>query len=129
MNNQFTGNIDLKLMDQSLTLCYDWDAVMMLVSELGEDFDSQITDAGLTPNLEVLAKVLSIGLELHHPGKFPPGLIMKMSPPIIPVAQGIQQAMTVAWYGTTMGDPSLDPKRPVRRFLKRILWDWWNQPS
>jgi len=116
---------------ESLVLCYDWEAIGKLVTELGKDFDSKISAASIDFDLPVLAIALSIGLEKHQPGRFPPKAIMHLSPPVIHMIAGIQQAITVAFHGSleVPGDQESNPPQILLKFLKRILWDWWGKPS
>ena len=131
MDNQFTGDVDLQMGGKSLKVHFDWDAVGMLQTEFGEEFDEVVTLASVKYHLPVLAKVLSVGLELHHPGKYSPESIMKMSPPVILVIDTIDKALSYAFNGGMEGseEKSSDPKNPILRYLKKILWDWWHRPS
>ncbi len=116
---------------ESLVMCYDWEAIGRLVTELGKDFDSQISAASIDFDLPVLAIALSIGLEKHQPGRFPPKAIMDLSPPVITMIEGIQKAITVAFHGSmeVSGEQSSNPLKILLKFLRKILWDWWRTPS
>jgi hypothetical protein len=85
-----TGEKELKIAGKKYILRFTWKAL----SEISEKY-------GDSPNIfkpEVVSDIASMGLIDKYPD-MTPDKIMEISPPLIPFANEIQQAMTWAYFG------------------------------
>jgi hypothetical protein len=85
-----TGTKRVLIDGQTYQMRFDWEALAEIEGRHGEN-----------PNLfqvEVLASVASSGLIKRHP-EMTPERIKELSPPLIPFAQEVQEAMRFAYFG------------------------------
>jgi len=89
-----TGEKKFKLGDKEVRLVYDWRAIARAKETCGNDVFYNLYSR--TP--DVVADVLAIGLEKHHPdiGK---DQILDLSPPLIPAIKAIDDALAMAYWG------------------------------
>ncbi len=85
-----TGAKNTKINGQSYSLRFSWAALAEVAQEYGESPD--LFDP------KVLAFVGSAGLREKHPEMTTERLI-EMSPPLVPFANDVQQALTWAYFG------------------------------
>jgi hypothetical protein len=113
MDNAFTGDVELALGDQRLTLRYDWKALAALRTRFGKGFmrklDEVMMDAAEDP--EALADLVVAGLRRNHP-EVTVEAIMDQSPPVTEVIAAVSQALAFAFYGPA-GPPKADPRLAV----------------
>lgn len=88
--NKITGTVDVQIDGQVYPLRYTWECL------------AAIEDAhGSNPNLfdvETVASVAAIGFQATHP-ELTAGHIKELSPPLLPFAKRVQQALEFAYFG------------------------------
>ena len=120
--NKYKGDTVLDIGGKKYTLRYDWNAIGMLVTELGKGFEQKIIDAALEMDMPVLAKALAIGLERHHAGELTDKDIARISPPIVAVFDAVNRAISLAFYGKAEAPADENPTIPERLLrLAKIL--------
>jgi hypothetical protein len=88
--NPVTGEKIVTIQGRAYTVRYTWRALAEIEAAYGD-----------SPNLfnaEVLAKVAAAGMKEKHPDITAEG-IMDLSPPLVPFARDIQQALQWAYFG------------------------------
>lgn len=93
--NAYTGEFEVEIQGQRLTVVYDWRALAAIRSELGMTGAELALGGG---DLLALAKLIAIGLKRHHP-EWTAELVLDASPPVTPVIEVIGAAMTAAYFG------------------------------
>ena len=100
-------------------LRYSWAALAEVAGKYGDN-----------PNLfdpETVAFVGSAGLRKHHPD-MTPEKIMELSPPLIPFANDVQEALKWAYFGDAPipdGDDAVKKKPILTGWIKRIVRRCW----
>lgn len=120
LSNPHRGETALEIGGKRHLLVYDWHAIAALRSELGSGFDQRIGEAAAELDLDTLAVALEAGLAKHHPGQWTREAIMDASPPIVPVARAIQQALVRAFHGNEP-PPEGQPENPPNA-RRTTLW-------
>ena len=120
--NKYVGEVSLDIAGKKYILRYDWNAIGKLKTKFGPDFDQKISRASIESDMVIMAVVLAIGLERHHPGKLPVEKIIDLSPPVVPVVDAINKAIVYAYHGTTevSAQPEENPMMAVR-LLKKLI--------
>jgi len=88
--NSVTGEKQIDICGQKYVLRFSWKALSEIERRYGDK-----------PNLfdaEVIANVAAAGLRERHP-EMTAERIMDLSPPLVPLAQAIQQALQWAYFG------------------------------
>jgi len=112
-----TGLKITKIDGRSYSLWFNWAALAEVAEKYGD-----------SPNLfqpETVAFVGSAGLRERHPN-MTPERIMELSPPLIPFANDVQEALKFAYFGDA-GVPDEDgvkKKRSLTGWLKRFGRRW-----
>ena len=117
--NAVTGEKIIEIDGQKLVMRFDWRAL----SEVEQKF-------GDKPNLfdpDTVAGVAAIGLRAQHP-EMTAERIVELSPPLVPFANAVQQAVQWAYFGPEAVKAPEDSKkksapRPAgswRRFVQRL---------
>jgi hypothetical protein len=124
LENPYRGEAALELGGARRALRYSWLAIMQLRAELGVEFDSRIGQALASLDLEVLAKVVAIGLREQYPSVTPAD-VMRLSPPIADVSLAVRTALHRAFHGAktiaeVAAEPRPNPLRRAARALKRM---------
>ncbi len=99
MRNERRGEIALDVAGESRLLVFDWNALARLESELGEDFDQKIAQAGYKMDLGTLAIALAVGFTKHWP-EVTAQLITEEAPPVIKTMEVLGKALNLAFYGS-----------------------------
>lgn len=117
--NPIRGAVDVELAGEMYTLRFDWNALAAIEAAQGD-----------SPNLfdpHVVASVAAIGFAARHP-ELTAERIMELSPPLMPFAGIVQQALQLAYFGPESPDVSDDAKKksgPERAgFWRRIQRRW-----
>jgi len=114
-----TGTKRINIGGKPYCLRYTWTALAEVAEKYGD-----------SPNMfdpETVAYVASCGLRGKHP-EMTPEKIMELSPPLIPLANDVQQALTWAYFGDE-GIPKgevkkkLNPTGLLRRIVRRLSRD------
>jgi hypothetical protein len=100
-----TGEVQIEVGGEQITLRFDWAAISRLRGEFGEGFEQQIEDAFSSLDVDNIAKVLSAGSDK------PPRWWMQQSPPIVTVAFAARKAITHAFLGGGF-DETANPLQP-----------------
>ena len=108
-----TGMKRIDIDGKSYSLRYTW----AVLAEVAEKY-------GDSPNLfdpETVAFVGSAGLRERHP-EMTPEKIMELSPPLIPFANDVQQALQYSYFGDkgVPDDDGVKKKRILTGWLRRI---------
>ncbi len=116
--NQYKGDMPITIGGEQFTLCYTWDALARVRSELGEEGQTE----AFSGNMEKLSVLISIGLAAHHPD-FSAQHVFEASPPVIPTIKAVELAMTASFFGPSGMPKELDenPTPPPQTRLNR-LW-------
>jgi hypothetical protein len=88
--NPITGLAEVDICGEKYSIRFDWEALAAVTSEHGD-----------APNLfspEIVASVASIGMRKHHPD-MTAAKIRELSPPLVPFAHAVQQALQWAYFG------------------------------
>jgi len=110
---RITGMKVTKINGKEYRLRYPW----AVLAEVAEKY-------GDSPNLfepETVAFVGSAGLRERHP-EMTPEKIMELSPPLIPFANDVQQALQWAYFGDkgVPDDGDVKKKRTLTGWIKRL---------
>lgn len=92
--NNYTGEAKINLGGKEYTLCYDWAALTAIHSSCGVE---AIADM-LRASPKDLSLVLLAGLKKHHP-ELTGEALFSLSPPIVPTAKAINEAIHLAYFG------------------------------
>ena len=102
--NKYTGEVDLRLGEKTVTLQFDWTSWSRLETEVGiAEVDGIIR--GRDPR--ALAHLIAIGLAKHHP-EITAERVIAASPPLVPTIAALQQALNWAYWGPE-GPPTTSP--------------------
>ena len=124
MINYYRGAIEVDI-DGPRQLRFGWDALARLSSELGQRYDQVILRAAESGDVDVLAKVLAIGLN----DQLTPEQIKEISPPVDIVSRAILAALSLAVWGSIEPpeeeeQTEVPQNRKVRRTLLQKLGGW-----
>lgn len=89
-----TGDVYLDLGGVNYTLRFDWRALSKVKTQYGDEAILRLLDQ--TP--ETIAGMLVCALERNHP-EITLDKILDVSPPITPVLQAIDKALSYAYFG------------------------------
>jgi len=117
MDNKYSGMVGVRIGDKDYSLFYNWEALAKIKSTYGS---SIIRDLYSAEEPAKLADVVSIGLSHKHP-EMTPELIIKLSPPIMPLIMAVDKAMAYAYFGNELPDvPEEDKKKlSLKNLFKR----------
>lgn len=120
MNAAHMGEVRVKF-GGGRTLRYDWAALSRLRTELGKDYEKEISRAMAELDTAVIARALACGLTPPMSAED----LERESPPIIEAVRGIELALKYAYYGgeepgQTPTDPPPGPSGWWIRLLRRI---------
>jgi hypothetical protein len=90
MPNPITGEAQVEIQGKQYTLRFDWEAIAAVNAVHGDG-----------PNMfdpVVVASVAAIGMKKYHP-EMTAERIRELSPPLIPFAAAVQQALQWAYFG------------------------------
>lgn len=113
--NKITGEKTIEIDGNKYVLRYTWRALAEVESQHGE-----------SPNLfnaETLAAVAAAGFREHHP-ELTAERIMGLSPPLVPLATAVQEAIQWAYFGGgALPEAGQDVKknRPTAGLWKRFV--------
>lgn len=85
-------------------LRYDWHAIGRLTDEIGKDFDARISAAARDFDVDVIARVVAIGLG----GDWTADAVKDAAPPMVPTVSAVLEALNVAFHGQREAPPA-DP--------------------
>ncbi len=111
--NPLTGEKIIQIQGKPHVLRYTWRAVAEVTRKYGDN-----------PNLfdpEIIANVAAAGLREKHPD-MTAERIMEISPPLVPFAKDVQEALTWAYFGAEGVTNTKDVKKksPEIGFWKRF---------
>lgn len=121
MMNAITGAVEVSISGQLYTLRFDWDGLAAMEAAHGEN-----------PNLfdvDVVASIAAIGFHQHHP-ELTAARIKELSPPLLPFALLVQQALQWAYFGPEgIPEEPEDAKKKTSLkktgFWKHIVLPWF----
>jgi hypothetical protein len=114
-----TGQKRIDILGKPYYLRFTWAALAEVAGKYGD-----------APNLfdpETVAFVASAGLRDKHP-EMTPEKIMELSPPLIPFANDVQEALKWAYFGDAPipdGDDAVKKKPILTGWIKRIVRRCW----
>jgi len=88
--NPVTGLAEIDICGTKYSIRFDWEALAAVTAEHGD-----------APNLfspDIVASIAAIGMRKYHPD-ITADKIKELSPPLIPFAHAIQQALQWAYFG------------------------------
>ncbi len=107
--NSVTGEAVVEIQGKPYTLRFDWEAIAAVNAVHGDNpsmFDPVI-----------VASVAAIGMKKYHP-EMTAEKIRELSPPLIPFAGAVQQALQWAYFGAEKPPAETAEK-------KRLKTGWW----
>ena len=110
--NPITGEKVIRLDGKRVVLRYTWRAIAEIEAKHGD-----------MPNMfdaEVVASVAAIGLKDKYP-EYTAERIMELSPPLIPFAKNVQEALQWAYFGKEI-PPAADSEKK-----SRSKGGWWKR--
>ena len=111
-----TGTKMIKIEGKPYCLRFTWAALAEVAGKYGDN-----------PNLfepETVAFVGSAGMREKHP-EMTPERIMELSPPLIPFANDVQEALKLAYFGDApIPDGDVKKKRTLTGWIRRIARRW-----
>jgi hypothetical protein len=111
-----TGTKMIKIEGKPYYLRYTWAALAEVAGKYGDN-----------PNLfqpDVVAFVGSAGMREKHP-EMTPERIMELSPPLVPFANDVQEALQYSYFGDApIPDGEVKKKRSLTGWIKRIARRW-----
>lgn len=108
--NQITGEAQIEIQGKKYTIRFDWEAIAEVNHVHGDN-----------PNLfdtMVVASVAAIGMKKYHPD-MTAERIRELSPPLVPFATAVQQALQWALFGAE------EPTKAEKKSRKR--GGWWRR--
>lgn len=107
-----TGEQVVDIDGQKYTMRFTWKVLSEIEHKYGD-----------SPNMfdpEIIATIASGGLRARHP-ELTPDRVMELSPPLVPFANAVQEAIQWAYFGPTKPDTGPVKKNPtVVGYLRRI---------
>lgn len=103
--NPITGESEVEIAGRKYTIRYDWSCLAEIESVHGDN-----------PNMlnpDTVASVAAIGLKKKHP-EMTAEKIKEISPPLVPFAKSVQDAMQYAYFGNE-AIPKDGEKKSVRQ--------------
>lgn len=95
--NPFKGIAVLSLAERDYRLVYDWDALLRMAQEHGDDIDMFVPDT--------LVSVILIGLQRFHP-EMTASAIFDAAPPLVTLLAAFNRALHLSYHGFR------DPRQP-----------------
>jgi len=114
MPNPITGTALVEIQGKQYTLRFDWEAIAQVNAVHGDG-----------PNMFdpiVVASVAAIGMQKYHP-EMTAERIRELSPPLIPFAAAVQQALQWAYFGAEKPPASEKKKAGPGKI------GWWRRIS
>lgn len=105
MANKYTADVPLRLGERRVTLRYDWAAMARLQTEA----PGWAGKLGLGMELGLLAQIVAIGLQKHHPGTTAED-VMAASPALKQTIEAVDRAAVYAVYGPDGPPPAEEGK-------------------
>lgn len=113
--NALTGEVDIELSGKVYSLRFDWESLAAIEAAHGDN-----------PNLfdcDTVASVAAIGFRRSYP-ELTAEKIKELSPPLIPFAQKIQQALRWSYFGEEIIPDDRDEEVKKNLSWKNILsWE------
>ena len=91
--NDHTGTVYLSVGDGEVALRYDWEAIADLHGTYGKEWEGEVNRIITELDSRGLAAILAMGSE--HPVEW----WMERSPAFVPIAQAVQKALHLAFFG------------------------------
>lgn len=110
--NDYTGETPVEIGGKTYSLIYDWRALAKLRSNYTKEQLQALPDQ----SPEALADMLVIGLERKHPN-VTPDMILDLSPPVHAVAEAIDQAVLISYYGPKKAEEILEEMRKLQEAM------------
>ena len=109
--NPITGEKVISLDGKRMVLRYTWRAIAEVEAKHGDK--PELFEAG------TVASIAAIALREKHP-EYTAERIMELSPPLIPFARDVQEALQWAYFGKEIPPAATDEQKKSR--LKGGLW-------
>jgi len=113
-HNAHKGSVFLPVNGEEVEVRFDWDALSAMYGLLGEDWEEEFARVCKELDTRGLAEVL--GISTRHSA----GWWLEQSPPFIPTAQAVRQALTLSFFGAG----GLEPRNPMvvlRQMISSLL--------
>lgn len=91
--NDHTGTVYLAVDGGEVALRYDWEAISDLHGAYGKEWEGEVQRIITELDSQGLANILAMGTE-HSPEWW-----MEKSPPFVPAAKAVQEALHLAFFG------------------------------
>lgn len=105
MRNTYRGEQDIPGLG---TLKYDWDAIARLIDAFGQSFDTKLSEAMVSNDLEAIATAVAIGLG----GEWTPEAVKQASPPIVPTVSAVMVALNLSFHGSKEAPAATGDENP-----------------
>jgi hypothetical protein len=119
MQNNYRGQVPVRIGDADLTLQFDYDALALIRSNMGEDNAHAILSLtrGLDPKL--FSQLVAIALHRNHPD-WTAELVYAEFPPPHPTMQALIRAYNLFYFGPD-GRPKETGENPLMRIVRMML--------
>lgn len=91
-------------------LTYDWDAIARLIDAFGQSFDTKLSEAMVSNDLDAIATAVAIGLG----GETTPEDVKRASPPIVPTVNAVMVALNLSFHGKKEAPAATGDGNPPR---------------
>ncbi len=125
VRNHWTGEVALTIGGRDLLIQYDYAALARLRDEIGADFGERLDKSVTELDVELLCRVLAIGLARHH-AEITAEWIYAASPPLLIAYKAIRQSLGYTFNGD--GEAPARPD-PHPRLWARIARLWTRSPK
>ena len=115
MANKYTGAVTLAMKCGDVTLRFDWEAIAALHSIYGKAWETEVQRIITELDAGGLAKILTIASE-HDAAWW-----MEASPPFVPAAEAVQEALQLAFFGAGGLDERPTMARQLQTLLSRVV--------
>ena len=116
--NPITGTAQVEIGGKQYTIRFDWEAIAQVNAVHGDG-----------PNMFdpiVVASVAAIGMKKYHP-EMTAERIRELSPPLIPFAAAVQQALQWAYFGAEAPPQAEKKSRRSRQQAGPKKTGWWRR--
>lgn len=117
MKNAYTGQTSIELGGHSYPLAFTWAALAELRTMYGKQFDKEVITAISEFDTSKIADIVSIGIG----GALTSAQIKEISPPLVQVANAINEGLNFAFYGIEKDVKKKTMKEKSKTLLQRLF--------
>lgn len=114
MGNKYTGAVLLSVNGGDVVLRFDWEAIAALHSAYGKEWEAEVQRIATELDAHGLADILAIASD--HDAQW----WMSKSPPFVPAAQAVQEALQLAFFGAGGLDDRPTAARRLMTLVSRL---------